>query len=95
MRAKGREGDICTEDRDKNRDINAAYSLKSNKCQLNLLPTVSMEPLKLRVEHRHFLDCNSQAVYLIMMKHETFWANTIIILIAFRIQQNRYSKIKS
>lgn len=43
MRAKGREGDICTEDRDKNRDINAAYSLKSNKCQLNLLPTVSME----------------------------------------------------
>lgn len=73
--------------REQQRDIKAAYSLKSNKCQLNLLPWFLWKPLKLRVEHRHFLDCNSQAVYLIMMKHETVRDNTVIILIAFRLQQ--------
>lgn len=33
------------------------------------------------------MDCNPQAVYLIIRKHETVKDNTIIILMAFRVQQ--------
>lgn len=87
MRVKGREGDICTEGQ-RQKQISMLHIASSPiNVSKTCCPWFLWKPLKLRVEHRHFLDCNSQAVYLIMMKHETVWANTIIILIAFRIQQ--------
>lgn len=77
--------DIYTEgQRETQSAINATYSLKSNKCQLNSRPVVSMETL-LRVEHRHF-GLQIHNIYLIMRKHETVRHNTIIILTVFRIQ---------